>query len=48
MVLEEYIIIKLKEEVIHFSPYPNEEKGYEMKILYYYETFVIGGKWIGF
>lgn len=34
---KQYIITKLKEEVIHFSPNPNKEKGYKMKILYYYE-----------
>ena len=32
--------MKLKEEVIHFSPNPNEEKGYKMKILYYYKQVI--------
>jgi len=37
-VYKQYIITKLKEEVIHFSPNPNKEKGYKMKILYYYKV----------
>jgi hypothetical protein len=39
-IVKHSIIIKLKEEVIHFSPYPNKEKGYKMS--FYTIAIVIG------